>query len=157
MFLAFVVVAYLLAYMYNQEQTSQALALFGRVMQQVFPVLGIVFLLLLVSNMMLTPGRVRHYLGEEAGIKGWVASVVGGIFSMGPVYAWYAVLSELRAKGMRTALTAVFLYSRAIKLPLLPLMIYYFGLPYTLILCLYLVAFAVINGILVERLVAKHH
>jgi hypothetical protein len=58
---------------------------------------------------------------------------------------------------MRTALTAVFLYSRAIKLPLLPLMIYYFGLPYTLILCLYLVAFAVINGILVERLVAKHH
>lgn len=157
MFLAFVVVAYLLAYLYNQEQTSQALALFGRVMQQVFPVLGVVFLLLLVSNLMLTPDRVKRYLGEEAGIKGWVAAVAGGILSMGPIYAWYAVLSELRAKGMRTALTAVFLYSRAIKLPLLPLMIYYFGLPYTVILCLYLVVFSIMNGILVERLVAKSH
>jgi uncharacterized membrane protein YraQ (UPF0718 family) len=145
------------ASLYNHEQTLQALALFVRVMQQVFPVLGIVFILLLVSNIMLTPDRVRRYLGEEAGIKGWVAAVFGGIFSMGPVYAWYAVLSELRGKGMRTALTATFLYSRAIKLPLLPVMIYYFGLSYTLILCLYLVAFSIINGMLVERFVAKSH
>ncbi len=135
----------------------QALALFMRVMQQVFPVLAIVFMLLLVSNLMLTPNRVRRYLGEEAGVKGWVASVVGGILSMGPIYAWYAMLSELKEKGMRTALTATFLYSRAIKLPLLPVMIYYFGLPYTLILCLYLVTFAVINGMLVERFVANSH
>ena len=48
-----------------------------------------------------------------------------------------------------------FLYSRAVKLPLLPLMIHYFGLAYTLILCLYLIIFAVINGILVEKLVPQ--
>jgi hypothetical protein len=74
---------------------------------------------------------------------------------MGPVYAWYAVMAELQQKGMRTALIATFLYSRAIKLPLLPLMIYYFGLSYTLVLCSYLLVFSVINGILVERLLPQ--
>jgi len=38
---------------------------------------------------------------------------------------------------------------------LLPLMIHYFGLVYTLILCLYLVIFAVINGLVVEKLLPQ--
>jgi uncharacterized membrane protein YraQ (UPF0718 family) len=62
------------------------------------------------------------------------------------------MLSELKQKGMRTALIATFLYSRAVKLPLLPLMVHYFGVVYTLILCLYLIIFSVISGILVEKL-----
>jgi hypothetical protein len=52
-------------------------------------------------------------------------------------------------------LIATFLYSRAVKLPLLPLMIHYFGFTYTLVLCIYLVIFAVINGILVEKLLPQ--
>jgi len=39
---------------------------------------------------------------------------------------------------MRASLAAVFLNSRALKLPFLPLMIHYFGIAYTLVLCLYL-------------------
>ena len=71
---------------------------------------------------------------------------------MGPIYPWYAMLSELRQKGMRNALIAAFLYSRAVKLPLLPLMIHYFGVAYTLVLCLYLIVFSIISGIVVEKL-----
>ena len=62
------------------------------------------------------------------------------------------MLSELKKKGMRTALIATFLYSRAVKLPLLPLMVHYFGAIYTLVLCLYLIIFSVVSGILVEKL-----
>jgi hypothetical protein len=71
---------------------------------------------------------------------------------MGPIYAWYTALAELQQKGMRTAFVATFLYSRAVKIPLLPLMIYYFGPGYTIVLCLYLMVFSVINGILIETL-----
>jgi uncharacterized membrane protein YraQ (UPF0718 family) len=153
LFLAVVVSAYGLMGLTDPESTTQALTFFLRVMWQVLPVLGLVFILLFITNLFLDPKWIKRYLGKGAGLKGWVAAVFGGILSIGPIYVWYAVLSELHAKGMRTALIATFLYSRAVKLPLLPLMVHYFGVTYTLVLCVYLVLFAGINGILVEKLV----
>jgi hypothetical protein len=50
---------------------------------------------------------------------------------------------ESCVKGMRASLAAVFLYSRAVNLPLIPLMIHYFGTTYTLALCLYLLRFSI--------------
>lgn len=155
LFLAVVLTGYGISFLLNPESTTEAFTFFRRVMRQVLPVLGLVFLLLFIANLLLAPAKVNKYLGKESGLKGWLASVVAGIFSMGPAYAWYAVMAELQQKGMRTALIATFLYSRAVKLPLLPLMIYYFGLSYTLILCLYLVVFSVISGILIERLLPQ--
>jgi uncharacterized membrane protein YraQ (UPF0718 family) len=77
------------------------------------------------------------------------------VASTGPVYAWYALLAELRAKGMRSALVAVVLYARAIKLPLLPLLAHYFGLRYMLLLSLWIAVFAIVTGGLTERLVSQ--
>jgi uncharacterized membrane protein YraQ (UPF0718 family) len=154
-FLILVLIAYGLLSLAKPEATAQALTFFMRVMQQVFPVLGLVFALLFIANLVLEPKWIKRYLGKGSGIKGWLAAVSGGMLSIGPIYAWYTVLSDLQAKGMRTGLIATFLYSRAVKLPLLPLMIHYFGISYTLVLCLYLVIFAVINGILVEKLLPQ--
>lgn len=155
LFLTLVVVTYVLVGLVEPEATIQALSFFLHVMRQVLPVLGLVFILLFIANLLLEPKWIKRYLGTGAGIKGWIAAIFGGILSIGPIYVWYTVLSELQAKGMRTALIATFLYSRAVKLPLLPLMFHYFGIAYTLVLCMYLVLFAGINGILVEKLVAQ--
>ena len=155
LFLGIVLLGYGLSFMLSPESTAEAFTFFRRIMRQVLPVLGMVFLLLYIANLLLTPSTVKRYLGKEAGIKGWIASIVAGIFSMGPIYAWYTALAELQQKGMRTALVATFLYSRAVKIPLLPLMIYYFGPGYTIVLCLYLLVFSVVNGFLTERLM--HH
>ena len=155
MFLVLVLVSYGLIGLFKPEATTQAVTFFLHVMRQVLPVLGLVFILLFIANLLLEPKWIKRYLGTGAGSKGWVAAVIGGILSVGPIYVWYAVLSELQSKGMRTALIATFLYSRAVKLPLLPLMVHYFGVAYTLVLCMYLVLFAGINGILVEKLVSQ--
>ena len=155
LFLAIVVVSYALIGLFEPEATTQAVTFFLHVMRQVLPVLGLVFILLFVANLLLEPRWIKRYLGAGAGLKSWVAAIIGGILSIGPIYVWYAVLSELQAKGMRTALIATFLYSRAVKLPLLPLMIHYFGIAYTLVLCMYLIVLAGINGILVEKLVLR--
>jgi len=152
LFLALVLLAYAILGLVNPEATSRSLTFFTHVMAQVLPVLGLVFFLLFVANLVLKPKWIKRYLGKGSGIKGWIAAVLGGILSVGSIYAWYTMLSELQQKGMRNALIAVFLYSRAVKLPLLPLMIHYFGMAYTLILCLYLIAFSVISGIVVEKL-----
>lgn len=155
LFLILVLISYGLLALVKPEATAHALTFFMRVIQQVLPVLGLVFGLLFITNLVLEPKWIKRYLGKGSGIKGWLAAVSGGILSIGPIYAWYTVLSDLQAKGMRTSLIATFLYSRAVKLPLLPLMIHYFGLIYTLVLCLYLVIFAVINGIVVEKLLPQ--
>ncbi|MDX2503422.1 MAG: hypothetical protein QNL62_02950 [Gammaproteobacteria bacterium] len=154
-FLALVLIAYGLLGLVNSAATLQSLAFFTRVMHQVLPVLGLVFLLLFVANLVLKPKWIRRYLGSASGIKGWIAAVLGGMLSLGPIYPWYAMLGELRQKGMRDALIAAFLYSRAVKLPLLPLMIHYFGTTYTLILCIYLLVFSIISGIVVEKLIPQ--
>ncbi len=157
LFLVLVLIAYGLLGLVNPEATSQSLTFFTHIMAQVLPVLGLVFFLLFVANLVLKPKRIRRYLGKGSGIKGWIAAVLGGILSVGSIYAWYTMLSELQQKGMRNALIAVFLYSRAVKLPLLPLMIHYFGVAYTLVLCLYLISFSVISGIVIEKLAPQKH
>ena len=155
LFLAIVLIGYGLSFLLSPELTTDALVFFSRVMRQMLPILGLVFLLLFIADLLLSPTRVKHYLGKEAGLKGWMASVIAGVFAMGPIYAWYAVMADLQKKGMRTAFVATFLYSRAVKIPLLPLMIYYFGPTYTIVLCLYLLVFSVINGIVVEKLMPQ--
>ena len=151
-FLILMLAVYGMVWLLNPMATSQALTFFFQIMGQVLPVLGLVFLLLFIANLVLEPKWIKRYLGKGSGIKGWVAAVLGGILSVGSIYAWYTMLSELQQKGMRNALIATFLYSRAVKLPLLPLMIHYFGVIYTLVLCFYLIGFSVITGIVIEKL-----
>ncbi len=154
-FLSVVTFLYALAFLVNAERAQDALTFSARLLYQMLPILLLVFALIFISNLLVKPDWIRANLGRDSGLRGWALAVVGGILSVGPIYAWYALLRDLRAKGMRTALIAVFLYNRGIKLPLLPLMIHYFGVTYTLILATYMTLFSLLSGILVEKIV-KH-
>jgi uncharacterized membrane protein YraQ (UPF0718 family) len=154
LFLAIVAAAYLLLALVDAERVGEALALFARVLGQVVPALALVWLLLFLADLLLDKKRVRQHLGRESGLRGWFGALFAGVFAVGPIYGWYALLAELRQKGMRDALIATFLYSRALKLPLLPLMVHYFGLAYTVVLSLGILLFALLNGLLLERLLA---
>ena len=152
LFLLLVLIAYGVIGVVDAGTARQALVFFAEIMHNVLPALVIVFLLLLVADLLLKPAWIKRNLGREAGIKAWLIAAGGGVLAAGPIYAWYALLRELREKGMRASLAAVFLYSRAIKLPLLPLMMHYFGIVYTLVLCLYLLGFSIISGIVMMKL-----
>jgi len=154
-FLLIVMCLYALAFMVNAELALNALAFSTNLFHQLLPVLLLVFVLIFVSNLLVKPDWIRANMGRDSGLRGWSLAIVGGILSVGPIYAWYALLRDLRTKGMRTALIAVFLYNRGIKLPLLPLMIHYFGLAYTLVLAIYMTLFSLLNGILVEKIVER--
>jgi uncharacterized membrane protein YraQ (UPF0718 family) len=92
--------------------------------------LGLVFAAMLVFNLLLKPAQIIRFLGKNAGIKGIILSMAGGIISAGPIYAWYPLLAEVRKKGAGNIPIAVFLYNRAVKPFLLPVMIAYFGWAY---------------------------
>jgi len=152
-FLLIVTCLYALTFLVDAELALNALAFATRLLYRLLPVLLLVFALIFLSNLLVRPDWVRANMGRSSGLRGWIVAVVGGILSVGPIYAWYALLRDLRAKGMRTALIAVFLYNRGIKLPLLPLMIHYFGVAYTLVLAAYMTLFSLLSGILVEKIV----
>jgi uncharacterized membrane protein YraQ (UPF0718 family) len=52
--------------------------------------------------------------------------------------------------GLRGWLIAAFIYVRAIKLPWIPLMVEYFGWPFTIIISLYLIIAGVVQGMLID-------
>jgi len=154
-FLLIVMCLYALAFLVDAELALKALSFATTLLYRLLPVLLLVFALIFVSNLLVKPDWVRANVGRGSGLRGWAVAVVGGILSVGPIYAWYALLRDLKTKGMRTALIAVFLYNRGIKLPLLPLMIHYFGVAYTLVLATYMTLFSLLSGILVEKMVDR--
>ncbi len=146
-FLAIVAGVYGLAALFDREAAGRSLQVFAGLLGNVVPALGLVLVLLFLVNLLLSPKRVEKYLGRGSGLRGWVTALAAGVISTGPVYAAYAVLRELRLKGMRPSLMAALLYARAVKLPLLPLLVHYFGSAYTGLLVFWILAFAVLGGL----------
>ena len=64
---------------------------------------------------------------------------------------WYPLLADLKSKGLNSGLIACFLYNRAIKIPFLPLMIFYFSLKYVLILTVVMVFMSVIQALIINK------
>ena len=149
-FLGFVIVLYIVLFFLNPKNTSDSFKASGSILIKLIPVLFFVVFLMGLLNYFLKPKTVSRYMGKESGIKGWVFAIFTGILSHGPVYVWFPLLKDLRKQGMRTGLVAVFLYNRAIKIPLLPVMIFYFGIEFIIILLIWVVVASVIEGKVVE-------
>ncbi len=151
-FFLVVFLSYLAAALADINLVYSALYYSAGLVWTVMPVILLVFGLIFISNIILTPKRIVRYMGKGSGLRGWLIAMGGGILSSGPIYMWYPLLADLREKGMKPSLIAAFLYNRAVKIPLMPLMIYYFGWPFTIILSLYMFVFSIINGIIVGKL-----
>jgi len=137
----------------NPALALPTLIVLGQLLEKVIPILVFVFVLIFLFNLWLKPELVVKYLSKQSGIKGWLLVIGAGMISMGAIYMWYPLLSDLKEKGMDNSLIATFLYNRAIKLQLLPFLIYYFGWTFTIIMTVYMIIFSVINGWVVDILV----
>ena len=155
-FLLLVAAAYLLAGLIKPALIGEALAGFGAMALKVVPILLLVFVILFLLNLFLRPELLSRHLGTESGLKGWFWAIAAGILISGPPFVLYPMLGEFRKQGVRPALLAVFLYNRNVKIPFLPVMAYYFGLTYTIIVSAYIIVFSVISGKLIEMLVENN-
>ncbi len=153
LFLTLIVFLYLILSISNPTLTIASFDKFTALFLNIVPILVIVFAFLFAINLFLKNEIIIKYLGKESGIKGWLIAIGGGLISHGPIYMWYPLLSDLKEKGMKTSLVATFLYNRAVKIPLIPMMVFYFGWLFFIVLTVYMIIFSVINGLLVEKLV----
>jgi len=129
-------------YPYASKTLANALGNFVKLI----PLLALVFLVIFVVNIFLHPEAIKKHLGRESGKRGWLYAVLGSILISAPPYVLFPMLGELKKNGMRHSLIAVFMNNRHVQLPLLPVMAYYFGLAFTMIIACYILIFAVING-----------
>ena len=106
-------------------------------------------------NRLVKPRQITRHLGRESGVRGWFWALAAGVISHGPMYVWYPMLDDLRSHGLRNGLIGAFFASRAIKVPLLPMMIDYFGWTFTLVLSCYILIGALAQGWVLELLTRR--
>ncbi len=151
-FLGLVIILYLFLFFFSFENAHKSLKASGNILIKLIPVFFLVIFLTGLLNYFLKPKAISKYIGKDSGVRGWILSVLAGIISHGPIYAWYPLLKELRKQGMRQSLVAVFLYNRAIKIPFLPVLIYYFGLAFAVILLSFTIIASLIEGKIIDML-----
>jgi uncharacterized membrane protein YraQ (UPF0718 family) len=147
-----VLLVYAIIFFVSPDKAGQAIKSSGNVFLSMLIPLCLVFLIMLLINLFLKPAAVAKFLGKGSGIKGIGLSAVAGIISTGPIYAWYPLLKDLRNKGAGESSIAIFLYNRAVKPFLLPVMIGYFGWIYVVILTVLMVLASVAVGFFVSSL-----
>jgi uncharacterized membrane protein YraQ (UPF0718 family) len=156
LFPVFVLVIYGILYGVLPDKTWLALRSSGVVFLRLLLPLGLVFVVIVAFNLLLKPAQIVRFLGKRAGIKGIILSMVGGIISAGPIYVWYPLLAEVRKKGAGNIPITVFLYNRAVKPFLLPVMIAYFGWAYVGILTFLTMIASIVIGYCLSILVADN-
>jgi uncharacterized membrane protein YraQ (UPF0718 family) len=150
-FLISILFLYLLTLFFNKALFIKSMLYAKNVVIEVIPVLVIVFVLTFLANIWLTNKKANKLLTKKASFLQYMSAIVLGILSSGPIYMWYPLLSELKEKGLKNSLIAIFLYNRAVKIPLIPMIIYYFGLPFLLITTFFMIIFSLINGYFVAK------
>lgn len=154
-FFLIVLIIYFISFLLNFEVTGTAFVNFLQMIWKIIPILMVVFFAMFLVNLYFTEKRTKKYFGRQSGIKGWIYAIISGILISGPPYVLYPFLGELKKHGMKDSLLAVFLYNRNVKIPFIPVMIYYFGLAFTIIISFCIIVFSILNGILVEKFVGQ--
>ena len=129
-----VLIIYAILLPFDPDRTFEAFEKSGQVFRTVAWPMGLVLCAMLAMNYMIRPHQIVRFLGKNSGFKGMLISTFAGIISLGPIYAWYPFLKDLREKGAGNSPIALFLGNRAVKPFLLPMMIAIFGWLYVIIL-----------------------
>lgn len=146
------ILIYIIVFLINSDFTKSVFNNFISSLIKIFPIILGVYVFLFLINLFIKPEKINKHLGKDSGLKGWIYSIIAGIIIPAPPYIIFPLLGDLKKQGMKDSLIVSFLYNRNLQVTFLPVMAYYFGIPFTIIVSLYVFIFAIISGIIVERL-----
>ena len=152
-FFIIVLIFYFGAILIQPTLLQGSLIFFGKILLKITPILLIVWFFMALMNRFVSRQFIVGYLQKKKRKETWLIAIISGILSAGAIYMWYPLLADLHKKGIDYGLIACFLYNRAIKIPLLPVAIYYFGWKYVIILTILMIITSVIQGLIVNLLV----
>lgn len=150
-FLLIIILTYIILLIFDSKLFFSCLDFFFNILSNIIPILILVFVLMVFTNYFITQKFILKHM-KKKGIKKWFFVIIGGILSTGPIYMWYPLLADLKNKGLNYGFIACFLYNRAVKIPLLPLMIFYFSFKYVMILALVMIFMSIFQGVIINKI-----
>jgi len=154
-FLLLIGLIYLVLLIFDNSNAMISLTKFIKIFISLLPIFAFIIILTALINYFLKPKQIMKHFGENSGKTGIFYSLIGGILSHGPMYAWYGMLSDMRKHGLKDGLIVTFFYARAVKLPLLPMMLAIFGLTYTIVINIYIIIFSIFQGKIMDKFNTK--
>jgi len=151
-FLIISVLVFLVVVLFHLQDFPLLIQYIGQTSLKIFPILLVVYLFLFLFSLLGTRNKFQHFLSQGSYPKKLIFTVFFGIISSGPIYIWYALLKKLHQSGLTWWHISAFAYARAIKIPMFPIMIAYFGLKFTLIFSFVLLVLALVQSLLVDFL-----
>jgi len=151
-FVLLVMTSYLCVGYFNRSYSERALRSFMQTLINVLPILIFVFTVIFLINIFIRPAAIKKHLGSDSGLKGWMYAMIGSILIAGPPYILMPFFGELQKQGMKNSLIILFFSNRTVQPPFIPVMIYYFGTPFTVVISVYILIFAVINGLVLGKI-----
>ena len=155
-FLFTMLLIYFFIFLFKENLFFSCMKSFYNILLRILPVFIGVFILMAVSSYFMKPEFISKHL-QSKGFKKWFFIIIGGILSAGPIYMWYPLLADLNKKGLSMGLVSCFLYNRAIKIPLIPVAILYFGWKYILILTLAMIGASIIQGLVIDQILGHQN
>jgi len=150
-FLFTVLIIYLVIGLFNFDYFLKiSFEVYNIFVKQILFVLVVVFVLMFILNILLQKDKVKNLIKNSNSFTKYFFAVIWWIFSTGPVYMWYPFLKQLKDHWLNYGHIASFIYARAVKIPFLTVMIFYFGLKYTVIFNSVLIFLAVLIGLLIN-------
>ncbi len=150
-FLFLIIILYLALFFINRNIFLESFRLYGKIILRIIPIFAVVLFLMTLTNYFIGREFILKYFGKK-GFKKWLFTIIGGILSSGPIYMWYPLLAEWKKKGLNYGLIACFLYNRAIKIPLIPAAVFYFGWHYVVVLTVVMIIASIFQGIAINKL-----
>ncbi len=145
---------YGILYSIDPVKTAGAWTYSNNIIVEILPILLIVYASMAAFNF-IPEEKLKKSIAKTEGFFQYLIMALLGTFSHGPIYAWYPLLSDLNKRGLTYGSIGTYLFSKGIKLTLLPLMFYYFGVKLTILFSLTLFILSFVQGFVIDKLLKK--
>lgn len=143
-----VIASYLFALLVKPSVILPSLKFTWEVFLSIAPLFILIFIFMAAVDYYMPPEWLKKHLGHDAGIKKWIIGIVAGIAAVGPPLIWYPMLKDLKEYGVQNDFLSVFLYCKAINAQFFPMIIYYFGLKYLIVITTLMIIASIIQGLI---------
>ncbi len=144
-----VLLLYIVLFFIDQNKTMESLTYGLKIFRDILPIFGIIYIFMVVFNF-IPEKKLKSYMQKTTGFFQYFVLSLLGMISHGPIYAWYPLLKDLKNRGLTYGSIAAYLFSKGIKLTLLPLIIHYFGIKLTVIFSVTLFILSFLQAFLID-------
>jgi len=152
-FFLFVFCLFLLILIFDSNRIRPILIYFWKNLQSLAPILLIVYIIIFIFSILIANKKITSFLDSGHYIKKMSLAIVGWILSSGPIYLRYWFLKKLHKSWLTLWHIAWFSYSRAIKIPLIPMMIIYFGVKFSLVFVAILLLLSFLQCLVIDKII----